>query len=219
MKTMLIAFTLFLTFSGYTTNIEAATPATSLPEVTQPAATTSVPPLAPIGEDIQDWEARWELARLLSFTKRYDESLIQYRKLLLEKPTLQKARLEMASVLSWAGKTEEAVATLRSVPQQDIDKDNRLAFADIFIASKDYVAAEALLVEHLQSSPSDDLARLKLADLLSWIKRYDASLKEYEIILKHQPNDSQVRRKYGYVLIWAGKRDQAVIELRKSLKE
>ena len=221
MKVLLITLALLFGFSGYTTGIEAADSLSTapVPMVSPPVIKTPLPSLAPIGEDIQDWQARWEFAHLLSYTKRYDESLGQYRKLLQEKPDLQKARIEMASVLSWAGKADEAVAVLRSVPQQDMDKDERLALADIFLAGKDYTAAEALLTEQLEISPNEDAARLKLAELLSWTKRYEASLKEYETLLTHRPDDVQVRRKYAYVLIWAGKRDQAIEELRKSLKE
>ncbi len=204
---------------GSTVSAASNLPEPPAPPSAPPAGKAPLPSLAPIGEDIADWQARWELARLLSYVKRYDESLVQYRLLLKEKPALQKARVEMASVLSWAGKTGEALDLLRSLPQQDLDDDARLALADIFIAAKDYVAAEALLSERLQTAPDDDAARLKLAEVLSWTKRYEASLKEYEAILKRRPDDMQIRRKYAFVLIWAGKRNQALEELRKSLAQ
>ena len=219
MNRLLIALIVLLVFPSCPANVKAVEPAPLTPEVQPSAESAQLPNLAPIGEDIQDWQARWELARLLSYTKRYEESLAQYRRLLQEKPDLPKALLEMAAVWSWSGKTSEAVALLRNVPQQKMDNEMRAAMADIFIAAKDYPAAEALLTEYLQLSPNDDIMRLKLAELLSWAKRYSASLEAYELILKHRPNDTQVRRKYAYVLLWAGKRDQATEELRKSLNK
>ncbi len=224
MRILLFVLALVTGLSGQNGLTWAADPAVPPPAAIQPAASPPVshtpqPDLAAIGEDIPDWQARWELARLLSYVKRYDESLAQYRKLLQEKPNLQEARIEMASVLSWTGRVDEALALLHKIPQQGLNRNGRLALADIFIAGRDYPAAEALLWEELQASPDDDPSRLKLAEILSWSKRYDDSLKEYAILLKHQPDDQQLRRKYAYVLIWAGKREQAVDELRKSLKE
>lgn len=192
---------------------------TSQSAIVQPAPKIPQPDLSAIGEDIQDWQARLELARLLSYVKRYDESLEQYRKVIKEKPALKEAYIEMASVMSWTGRTDEALALLRNISQQGLKKNERLALADIFIDGKDYPAAEALLLEELQFSPEDDRTRLKLAEILSWTKRYDDSLKEYSILLRNRPDDVQIRRKYAFVLIWSGKREQAVQELRKSLKE
>jgi thioredoxin-like negative regulator of GroEL len=182
-------------------------------------ATARQPEPTPIGEDIPDWEARWELARLLSYTKRYDEALLQYQKVLQARPDLQKARIEMAQVYSWAGQSDRALEQLGQVGQDQLDQESRLALADIFIAAKQYLAAEALLSEHLEQHPADDQVRLKLAELLSWTKRYGESLDQYAQILAHRPDDVQVRRKYAYVLIWSGRREEAMVELRRSLGE
>jgi tetratricopeptide (TPR) repeat protein len=71
-------------------------------------------------EEIPDWIARWELARVLSYVKRYEESAEEYRKLLKEKSDLTEARAEMAQVLFWQGKTEEALAELERIPPAKI---------------------------------------------------------------------------------------------------
>jgi len=177
------------------------------------------PDLAPVGEEIPAWQARWELARLLSYVKRYAESVAEYQKLLKEKPDLAQARLEMAKVLFWDGKTSEASKVLGSLPEKELDAESRLTLIDIAIAQKEYPKAEQMLVAQLATHPDDDAARFRLAEIFSWLKRYEDSLAAYRIILQHRPDDTQVRRKYAYVLIWAGKRDAAVEELRKSLKE
>ncbi len=72
--------------------------------------------------------------------------------------------------------------------------------------------------DYLEKHPEDCKARLNLAEILSWIKKYDASLVEYETILKALPEDVQVRRKYAFVLIWAGRYPEAAEELRKTLR-
>ena len=60
--------------------------------------------------------------------------------------------------------------------------------------------------------------RLKLAEMLSWAKKYDESIAEYNTILNVIPGDVQVRRKYAFTLIWAGKHNEAAIELKKTLR-
>jgi len=175
-----------------------------------------VVPVKP-GEEIPEWVARWELARVLSYVKRYDESIAEYGKLLKEKPGLMEAKVEMAKVLFWKGDQKAAVQILEQIPPVDMTGETKVLMADLLVAQKDYAKAEPLYKAHLDSHPEDQAVRLKLADMLSWQKKYDASLTEYRKILKAQPDDIQVRRRYAFVLIWAGQHSEAASELKKTL--
>jgi tetratricopeptide (TPR) repeat protein len=179
--------------------------------------TPSEPAARQLGEDIPDWQARLELARLLSSLKRYDESIGEYQKVLREKPDSVEARTELGQVLFWSGKKEEALQTLEQVPREKMDDQARTVLADLYRAQKKYAQAEALYRAYLHKHPEDWGTRLKLADLLSWNQQYRESLAQYEIILKARPDDLQVRRKYALVLSWAGRKAEAVKELRKTL--
>jgi tetratricopeptide (TPR) repeat protein len=179
--------------------------------------TSSNPAAGQLGETIPDWQARLELARLLSYLKRYDESIAEYHKVIREKPDSMEARIELGQVLFWSGKQEEALQTLEQVPREKMDDKARTVLADLYRAQKKYAEAEALYRAYLQKHPEDWGTRLKLADLLSWNKRYRESLAQYEIILKARPDDQQVRRKYALVLSWAGRKAEAIKELRKTL--
>jgi tetratricopeptide (TPR) repeat protein len=169
------------------------------------------------GEDIPDWVARWELARVLSYVKRYDESIAEYEKVLKEKPGLTEARVEMAKVLFWKGDQRAAAHILEQVPPKDITGDTKVLMADLFVAQKDYAKAEPLYKAYLESHAEDQAVRLKLAEMLSWQRKYDASLAEFRKILEARPDDIQVRRRYAFVLIWAGKHAEAAAELKKTL--
>jgi thioredoxin-like negative regulator of GroEL len=173
----------------------------------------------PTGPEIADWQARWELAKVLSYMKKFDESLAEYRKLLAEKPDLINAKAEMASVLLWSGKREEALTLFNSLPGAQLDGKTRLAFADVFITDKQYAKARDILSAYLKQAPDDQEARLKLADVLSWEKSYDASIAEFRKILQARPKDIQVRRKLANVLIWANRKEEAVEELKKTLEK
>ncbi len=170
-------------------------------------------------EDIPDWEARLELARLLSYTERYKESVQQYKKLLNQKPDLAEARLELARVLYWKGDLDEAEKVFSSVPEKQLSAAAKLEMADIYIARKEYEPAIEIYTDHLSSEPSDHGVRLKLAQVLSWTGDYEASAKEFRTILKERPDDIQVRRKYAQVLIWSEQFDQAITELEKTLAD
>lgn len=180
-----------------------------------------IPAPAPesFGQDIPDWEARWELARLLSYVKRYDESLSEYRKLLAERPDLTEARAEMAAVYFWNNQPQKAMDLLEQVPMEQLDDEARVMMADIYTAQQQYELAEPLYEAALKTRPQDHGVRLKLADLLSYMKRYDDALVQYERLLEARPRDVQIRRKYARVLSWAGRSSQAITELQKTLQD
>ncbi len=175
-----------------------------------------VVPVTP-GEQIPDWAARWELARVLSYVGKYDEAVTEYRKLLAEKPDLAEARIELANVFYWEGKKQEALEMLEGVSTKDLDADSRVLIADIYVAQGKYGEAEPLYRQYLDKRPEDLVVRLKLAEMLSWEKKYGPSLSEYEKILEAKPDDTQIRRRYAFVLIWAGRHQEAAAELRKTL--
>lgn len=192
----------------------------SLAEARQPLKTAAPALVAPEkseGEDIADWQARWELARLLSYIKKYDESLKEYARVLKEKPDLLEAKMEMGQVYFWSGQPDKALEILAPIPPEKMNDQIRGVLADLYGAQKKYDQAQALYRTHLERFPQDLEVRLKLAELLSWSKRYKESLAEYETILKARPDDIQVRRKYALVLSWAGRRAEAIAELRRTI--
>lgn len=170
-----------------------------------------------LGQDIPEWQARLELARLLSYAKRYPESIAQYRKVVAEKPDLVAAKAELAKVLYWSGKAAEATELASSLPREALGDDGRLLLADLLVSKKDYPQAVALYKEHLAAKPDDLSARLKLAEVQSWMKKYDESLANYRLLIKARPDDIQLRRKYAFVLIWSGNREEAITQLEKTL--
>lgn len=196
----------------------AAAPA--LPEETAPAPIKPVQP-APesIQEEIPDWKARWELARLLSYAKRYDESLAEYKAVVEQKPDLWEASVEMAQVMFWSGRQAEASEILEKIPPEHVDESAKLLMADLYVAQKSFGKAEPIYRAYLEAHPQDLEVGIKLADLLSWSKRYEEAIAQYQKILEARPDDVQLRRKYAYVLIWAGRQSEAAVELRKTLKQ
>jgi len=75
-----------------------------------------------------------------------------------------------------------------------------------------------LLQSELRMRPGNDEARLLLARVLSWQRRYDESLAEYRELLQKKPDDATLRAGYARVLAWSGRHEEAAREFRASIK-
>ncbi|MCX7668009.1 MAG: tetratricopeptide repeat protein, partial [Atribacterota bacterium] len=102
-----------------------------LPAVKAPEIST-----VQLQKEIPDWLARWELARVLSYVKRYEEAVSEYRKLIREKPNLAEARIELANVLFWQGKKEQALKEMEAVPSGAMSDKAKVLMADLYAAQK-----------------------------------------------------------------------------------
>jgi len=189
------------------------------PPAIAPVPVAPTPRTLQLSETIADWEARRDLARALSYIKRYDESLAEYRRVLDARPDDMVTRQEYGQVLLWAGRVDDARDVLSAVPQAQLTPAASLALGDTLVASRRYDEAEVIFRSQLAQDPSDQLTRLKIAEILSWTRRYDESLALYREILTALPDDVQVRRRYALVLLWSGKTEAAAAELRRTLPE
>jgi thioredoxin-like negative regulator of GroEL len=186
------------------------------PEPT-PTPATSAP--TPIAGEISDTETRIELAKVLTYDKKYEEAIEAYRQVLATDPDNMEAKIGLAEVLYYSGKSDEAAAALKGIPEEKLDEKGKLMVADLLVAKKDYPSAIRIFTAYLNQKPDDYSVRLKLADVQSWTKDYPEAIANYELILKARPKDRQVRRKYGMVLSWAGQNEKAAQQLRESLNE
>jgi tetratricopeptide (TPR) repeat protein len=168
---------------------------------------------------ISDDEARVELARVLSWQKNYDESLAQYRKVLAVRPADAALRAEYGQVLGWAGRREEAVAALSAVPVESLSPAAAVLLADLTLGDNKFAEATKLYRHALVAAPDDLPTRFKLARVLSWQKRYDEALLEFDLLLKTAPADVQVRRHRAQVLGWAGRVEESAAEWRRTLPD
>lgn len=194
-----------------------------LPGPQRPVVNVAPPAVAarilPLTDTVTDAEARLELARTLSYLKRYDEALREYRKLLAARPDDGAVRAEYGQVLFWSGDAKAAYAEISRVPPGQLSAEARLALADLAVAEGRFDQAAALFAERVKTVPDDLVAQFKLAEVLSWLKRYDESLALYRGLLDARPADVQLRRRYAMVLMWAGQLDAAAAELRRTLPD
>jgi tetratricopeptide (TPR) repeat protein len=166
----------------------------------------------------RDWETRLKLARVLSYQKRYDESLAEYRKVLEINPDLVEVKVEMATIYYYQKQYEPALELLDQVPSKDRTLDVELLIADIYLIQKHYAESEEIYRKVLASSGDQrDQILFRLAQLLSWQKQYDKSLAIYKELVAKHPNDKQLKRKYALVLRWSGRDLEAAQILESTL--
>lgn len=171
----------------------------------------------PTSTDLSNLETRLEYARVLSYLKRYDDSIEEYQKLLQEQPDWIEIQVELAKVYYYKKEYEKAIEILAKIPPEKMTGELNVILGDIYMAQKNYAKAEEFYNTALRTIPENDAIKLKIAGMLSWQKRYEESLNIYRSLLERHPNDIQLRRKYAMVLLWSGKEAEAADELKKTL--
>lgn len=192
----------------------AATAACAAPPAVPPPAFT-IPSAAQ--ETIPDLEARLELARVLAYAHRYDESLVEYERVLAAQPDRVALKIEYGQVLGWAGRPDDAIRVLGAVDRAALPSAAAVLLADLLLGRKEFAVASELYRQVLAAAPDDGATRFKLARVLAWQKRYDEAFAEYQALLTAAPGDAQVRRHYAQTLGWAGRFDEAIAAWRQTL--
>lgn len=182
---------------------------------TVPFPAFSVPSAAQ--ETIPDWQARVELARVLSHAHRFEESLAEYERVLAERPGDTELKIEYGQVLGWAGRADDAIRVLGGFDRGTLTPAAAVLLADLLLGRREFEPATELYRRALVATPGDGATRFKLARVLSWQKRYGESLAEYRALLAAAPADAQVRRHYAQTLGWAGHLQEAIAEWRQTL--
>ena len=168
-------------------------------------------------EDL-DWKTRLEYARVLSYQKKYDESLAEYEKLLQTHPDHAEIKIDMAKVYYYQHQDEKALEIFNQLDSKDLTPELDLLRGDIYLAKKDYSQAEEIYRKNLELLPEKkDEILFKIAELLSWQKKYPESIEIYKQLVDSHPDDIQLKRKYAMVLLWSGNHKEAAELLKQTL--
>ena len=85
------------------------------------------------------------------------------------------------------------------------------------IAEMRFDDAIQILQVEVHERPDNDDARLLLARVLSWRRRYPESLEQYRLLLERRPGDATARAGYARVLAWSGQHDASIKEFRTAM--
>ena len=128
------------------------------------------------------------------------------------------AMRNLAKVLSWAGKTEEAAhAAERALEFLPDDEESLFILAIEASEWGDHARAVALLREAVWLDPDWLKPRLNLAVELSRMGRVEEARVEYLRVLEREPGHASARLNLANVLARMGHRDEAIVAYRESL--
>jgi len=90
--------------------------------------------------------------------------------------------------------------------------------AETYLASGKNEKAIKVYQEIIEKDAFNVKARISLAELLSWTKRYDDSIAEYKKVLEIDPENMDALKKMAEVYYWKGDLDNAELTYREILK-
>src|ERR1700730_5043742 len=146
MKTPVI-LTGFIAWIVFLVSAQASDTATPNPSAT---------PSQSSGEtEMSETAARLELAKVLTYDKRYAEATEVYHQVLATEPENLAAKISLSEVLYWSGNSAAAAAILKGVPEDKLDDPAKLMLADLLVAKKDYEPAIRIFIAYLGKKPDD----------------------------------------------------------------
>ncbi|MCM8761281.1 MAG: tetratricopeptide repeat protein [Candidatus Omnitrophica bacterium] len=147
-------------------------------------------------------DIKWKLANVLVWSKDLEGSERLLREIISQDSQYVEAYGLLGQILTWQKKYAQAIGYLEKALSIRDDGMIRAYYAKALLYSGDYVKAEKTLKEILAKDPDDLKAKVYLADLYSYTKRFQQSIAFYEEVLK-KSYDREVKRKLADVLSWA----------------
>lgn len=171
--------------------------------------------------DPRNEPALHELARIYSHHRQtWSQSEAKYTQYLQLKPADAAARLDLARICVWEGKSKEAVEILSSDavrPLMTFEDQKAYAFALFKLGrGRD---AETILKALLASQPADDEVREQLASIYASRKNWGSALPLYERLLQDRPDDPRWNLTYGVGLLATDNYKASLAPLEKVLKQ
>ncbi len=137
----------------------------------------------------QDANLRLEQARTLSWLNQFDASIEAYRDVVEKRPAAVEPRAELASVLQWASRNEEALSVLEDEEPGIKDDRARRVRAEALMAQGAHAAAARAYADVLLQHPDDRAARAAYASALRWSGQVSAAAEQYGILLSDSLDD------------------------------
>ncbi|MGQ9630678.1 MAG: tetratricopeptide repeat protein [bacterium] len=168
-------------------------------------------------------EIRRQLKDVFRKLIRYDEAVEQLRGMLrgmeehrdlYTKGDIFQTRKELALLLSWRRRFDEAIAEYNTMLQErpnDVETMNGLA--RVISWKGNYEEALDIYRQILELDPKYNKARLGISSIYGWQQKYDASISIAEEVFENDPNKEDRRYAYyqlGRVYSWKGDYEKAI---------
>jgi len=155
-------------------------------------------------------EALLQLARVVSWHERLEESISIYERALEVDPGNLRGRLGLAVVESWTADFRRATEIYEGIlSEHPGHREATLGLARTRAWAGDTSTAAGLYQDLLRADPRDIEARNGLAQALSWQGRLDQALALYDESLAQEPDNAEALAGRARILLWQGRSPQA----------
>lgn len=134
-------------------------------------------------------ETRLALAQALSWNRRYDQAIAEYRQLLTSPLASLEMRAELARVLSWARRYNDSLAVYDELIAASGDDAYRVERARVMSWARRYAEAMRAYDEILERKPDNVDALIGKAQVLYWSGRPDRAIPIARGILAKDPQN------------------------------
>lgn len=164
---------------------------------------------ASTGDLITDSQARLELARVLTYLKRYPEALHHYFLLLKEKPADPEITSEISRLYIWQNKPLKALALLYEAIKNNPQNSSLLiAAADAEAQLGHAQKSNALFIKAISISKTEELLLHYADTMMMWGDFYKAE-NIYREELPYQPDSIEIKLKLAWLLVSAQRYEEA----------
>ena len=130
-------------------------------------------------------------------------------------PRDPRARRMLAGVLAAAGRTEAAFKLFDGLDPEPADK---LQFAYLHAAKKDFAAAETAVRAFVTANPGDPVGERALADILSWGGKHKEALPAFDKLLAARPGDAELALRVAEARLAAGEYEVAAAAFARAIE-
>jgi tetratricopeptide (TPR) repeat protein len=184
-----------------------------------------------------------EWSRALSWGQRYSESAAALEASLAVRPDAPEIRVELARILFWSGRVEEAGEVIAGMPADVLAEVDALGLRDDIVAAntsppttpqepevlsvleqgrramaqEDYAAATELFRLALEEDPSDPEALSTYADLLQF--QLEDLEGAREVLLRLDEPGPKLQLRIAQLAVWTGREEEAALRLEELLRD
>jgi tetratricopeptide (TPR) repeat protein len=203
---LLLVFGCLIGLSGYESFAQAipVTPHDLLPEQN----------IKVIGKDSPQWKTVWDEARKNALQGDFAEALNLYRELLVKKNNLEEARWELAKLLMYLKRWDEAAGSLEILIGSEPESVLYIgSLGKVMWEMEQYERAVDLFKRIYSIDPSDQLALAGLVEGLTKLDRKSEALPYLEQLSRQEPTNRGVRRYLAFLFFDEGNYEKARIHL------
>jgi tetratricopeptide (TPR) repeat protein len=153
-----------------------------------------------VGEEVPQWKTVWDRARKNALHGDFEESLRLYRALLVMKSNLEEARWELARLLMYLKRWDEAAEPLEFLVGSEPENTLYLSsLGKVMWEMEQYERAVDLFKKIYSGNPTDQMALAGLVEGLTKLDRKSEALPYLEQLSRQEPTNRGVRRYLAFL--------------------